>query len=238
MIFYPNSGFGQATMELVLALDLQHNMVVHGKSGQRATYKPLDWGLSPTAEPIGFILAVAPKFLYIADLDRIEGTGNHDALVRECAGLVKRCYVDRGVRSPSDLLTGPHIKNIIGTETSLAKLSQYHGGYLSVDVMNGKVIPTGASPESVLREARGWDFEGCILLNLGFVGTETGIGTGTGLLSAWRAAYPGRLLYGGGVASPADLDTIKDAGFDGAIIATALHKGTVPAEAIRRGTWS
>ena len=237
MIFYPNSGFGQATMELVLALDLQRNMVVHGKSGQRATYKPLDWGLSPTTEPIGFVKAVAPKFLYIADLDRIEGTGNHDTLVRECADLVERCYVDRGVQSPSDLLAGPRIKNIIGTETSLAKLSQYHGGYLSVDVMNGKVIPTGASPESVLREARGWDFEGCILLNLGFVGTENGIGTGTGPLAAWRAAYPGRLLYGGGVASPADLDTIKDAGFDGAIIATALHKGTVPAEAIRRGTW-
>jgi len=237
MIFYPNSGFGQATMELVLALDLQRNMVVHGKSGQRATYKPLDWGLSPTAEPIGFVRAVAPKFLYIADLDRIEGTGNHDALVRECADMVERCYVDRGVRSPSDLLNGPHIKNIIGTETSLAKLSQYHGGYLSVDVMNGKVIPTGVSPEAMLREARGWDFEGCIILNLGFVGTENGIGEGTGSLSAWRAAYPGRLLYGGGVASPADLDTIKDAGFDGAIIATALHKGAVPAETIRRGTW-
>jgi phosphoribosylformimino-5-aminoimidazole carboxamide ribotide isomerase len=224
-------------MELVLALDLQHNMVVHGKSGQRATYKSLDWGLSPTAEPIGFVRAVAPKFLYIADLDRIEGTGNHDVLVRECAGMVERCYVDRGVRSPSDLLTGPRIKNIVGTETSLADLSRYHGGYLSVDVMNGKVIPTGESPENVLRSARSWDFEGCIVLNLGFVGTENGIGTGTGPLAAWRAAYPGRLLYGGGVASPADLDTIKSAGFDGAIIATALHKGAIPADAIRRGSW-
>ena len=38
-------------MELVLAMDLRRNMVVHGKSGMRATYKPLDWGLSPTAEP-------------------------------------------------------------------------------------------------------------------------------------------------------------------------------------------
>ncbi|MFY9750222.1 MAG: nickel transporter, partial [Methanoregula sp.] len=80
-------------MELVLALDLRRNKVVHGKSGMRATYKPLDWGLSPTAEPTGFVKAVAPKFLYIADLDRIEGTGNHDRLIQECACLVDRCYV-------------------------------------------------------------------------------------------------------------------------------------------------
>jgi phosphoribosylformimino-5-aminoimidazole carboxamide ribotide isomerase len=222
-------------MELVLAMDLRRNTVVHGKSGMRATYKPLDWGLSPTAEPVGFIQAVAPKYIYIADLDRIEGTGSHDSIIRTCAGLVERCYVDRGARSPGDLLTGPHIKNIVGTETSMADLSRYHGGYLSVDVINGKVIPTGAAPEAVLRSARDWDFEGCILLNLGFVGTQEGIDARTGPLGAWRSAYDGRLLYGGGVASVTDLETLKEAGFDGAIIATALHKGTVPAEWIRRG---
>ena len=93
-------------MELVLALDLRRNMVVHGKSGLRETYKPLDWGISPTAEPVGFIQAIAPKYIYIADLDRIEGTGSHDAIIRTCAGLVERCYVDRGIRSPTDMLPG------------------------------------------------------------------------------------------------------------------------------------
>jgi phosphoribosylformimino-5-aminoimidazole carboxamide ribotide isomerase len=214
---------------------LRRNMVVHGKSGLRATYKPLDWGLSPTAEPVGFVKAIAPKYLYIADLDRIEGTGAHDALIRTCASLVDCCYVDRGTQSPYDLLTGPHIKNIIGTETGGADLSRYHGGYLSVDVKDGKVIPTGNAPETVLRAARKWNFEGCILLNLGFVGTETGLESGTDTLETWRSAYDGRLLYGGGVASVADLEIIKEAGFNGAIIATALHKGAVPAEWIRRG---
>ena len=222
-------------MELVLAMDLRRNTVVHGKSGLRATYKPLDWGLSPTAEPVGFVKAIAPKYLYIADLDRIEGTGSHDAIIRACAGLVERCYVDRGIRSPTDMLAGLHIENIIGTETGGADLSRYHEGYLSVDVKDGKVIPSGDAPETVLRAARKWNFEGCILLNLGFVGTENGLGSGTGTLEIWRSAYDGRLLYGGGVASVADLEIIKEAGFDGAIIATALHKGAVPAEWIRRG---
>ncbi len=222
-------------MELVLALDLRRNTVVHGKSGLRATYKPLDWGLSPTAEPVGFILAIAPKYIYIADLDRIEGTGSHDAIIRTCAGLVERCYVDRGIRSPTDMLAGLNIENIIGTETGGADLSRYHGGYLSVDVIDGKVIPSGAAPEAVLRSARDWNFNGCILLNLGFVGTRSGISSGSGTLESWRSAYDGRLLYGGGVASVADLETLKDAGFDGTIIATALHKGFIPPEWIRRG---
>jgi len=223
-------------MELVLAMDLRRNLVVHGKSGLRATYKPLDWGLSPTAEPVGFVQAIAPKFLYIADLDRIEGTGAHDALIRRCADLVDCCYVDRGIRSPADYLPGPHIKNIVGTETGGAELSRYRGGFLSVDVKDRKVIPSGASPESVLRAAREMAFEGCILLNLGFVGTEHGFGSDSvEVLESWRSAYNGKLLYGGGVATVADLEVIRDAGFDGAIIATALHKGAVPAEWIRRG---
>jgi len=223
-------------MELVLAMDLRHNTVVHGKSGLRETYKPLDWGLSPTAEPVGFVKAIAPKFLYIADLDRIEGTGSHDALIRSCAGLVECCYVDRGVRGPSDYLSGPHIKNIVGTETSEADFSRYRGGYLSVDVKDRKVIPTGAAPETVLRAAREMAFEGCIILNLGFVGTEHGFTSDSrAVLETWRSAYNGKLLYGGGVATVADLDVIRDAGFDGAIIATALHKGAIPAEWIRKG---
>ena len=93
-------------MKLVLAMDLKNNLVVHGKSGHRESYKPLDWGCSPTAEPSGFIEAIRPKYIYIADLDRIEGTGSHDYIVRECARNVATCYVDRGCTCPDDFLTG------------------------------------------------------------------------------------------------------------------------------------
>ena len=112
-------------MELVLAMDLKNNLVVHGKSGQRAGYKPLDWGCSPTAEPIGFVKAASPKYVYIADLDRIGGTGSHDRIVRECARIVAGCYVDRGARTPEDMLEGYHIHNIIGTETAGQDLTRY-----------------------------------------------------------------------------------------------------------------
>ena len=221
-------------MELVLAMDLRRNLVVHGKSGNRVTYNPLDWGLSPTADPLGYLAALRPKYLYIADLDRIEGTGSHDALVKQCAEKVSRCYVDRGCRVYDDMLTGKNIKNIIGTETGGAALSRYCGGYLSIDVKEGRVIPSGKTPEAFLNDARDWHFDGIIILNIGSVGTESGMDAEE--LTKLRPAYSGRLLYGGGVATISDLETLSAAGFDGAIIATALHRGQIPVEWIRRGT--
>jgi phosphoribosylformimino-5-aminoimidazole carboxamide ribotide isomerase len=221
-------------MELVLAMDLRQNLVVHGKSGERETYKPLNWGCSPTAEPLGFVRSIDPEFLYIADLDRIEGTGSHDAIIRECSQLVTRCYVDRGCRSPEDLLTGDNIVNVVGTETGGDDLSGYHGGFLSVDVKAGKVIPSGRDPVEIIRSAGNLDFDGCILLNVSAVGTKTGIDLD--LLTSLRESYDGRLFYGGGVASPQDLMNINSAGFDGTIIATALHYGAVPLSWIRRGS--
>jgi phosphoribosylformimino-5-aminoimidazole carboxamide ribotide isomerase len=220
-------------MELVLAMDLRRNLVVHGKSGLRATYKPLDWGLSPTAEPPGYVRMLAPKYLYIADLDRIEGTGSHDAIIKQCAEEVDCCYVDRGCTSPDDMLAGRTIVNIVGTETGGRDLFRYSSGYLSLDMKEGKVIPSGADPADLLRSAQDWKFSGIIILNIEAVGTGRGIALLQ--LENWRAAYDGRLFYGGGVATVQDLETISRAGFEGAIISTALHTGAIPLEWIRRG---
>jgi phosphoribosylformimino-5-aminoimidazole carboxamide ribotide isomerase len=220
-------------MDLILAMDLRQNLVVHGKSGQRDTYKPLDWGCSPTADPLGFVSAIRPRYLYIADLDRIEGTGSHDAIIRLCAQQVGCCYVDRGCHSPSDLLEDGNIVNIIGTETGGSDLSVYHEGILSIDIKNGRVIPCNRDPAEVLESARQWGFDGCILLNVSAVGTLGGIDQL--LLKKMRTSYDLPLYYGGGVATSDDLESISSAGFDGAIISTALHKKMIPIEWIRRG---
>jgi phosphoribosylformimino-5-aminoimidazole carboxamide ribotide isomerase len=221
-------------MKLFLAMDLRQNLVVHGKSGQRETYKPLDWGISPTAEPIGYISALKPRYLYIADLDRIEGTGSHDAVIRQCAGEVRCCYVDRGCRTPSDFLEGEHIVNIVGTETGGKDLSRYHSGFLSIDIKNDRVIPCGKEPSEVLTSACRWEFEGCILLNVSAVGTRKGINRMA--LKKLRSAYDRPLYYGGGVATIEDLEEISQSGFDGAIVSTAVHRGNIPVEWIRRGS--
>ncbi|HXW98604.1 MAG TPA: HisA/HisF-related TIM barrel protein [Methanomicrobiales archaeon] len=220
-------------MDLVLALDLMNGKVVHGARGERATYRPLLLPDIASAEPAGVVSSLAPRFLYIADLDRIMGTGDHDREVRTCARLAERTYVDRGIRSPDEYLREEHLVNVVGTETGGSDLSNYPGGFLSVDVKDGKVIPHGEDPLEVLARAGEWSFEGCIFLNLGRVGTATGLPSG---LDDIRAACEKQLFYGGGVASVGDLGRLRDAGFDGAIVATGVHRGAIPLEWVRRGS--
>jgi phosphoribosylformimino-5-aminoimidazole carboxamide ribotide isomerase len=234
MIVQDNSDYA-GTMDVILAMDLRGGLVVHGKKGERESYRPLTWGLSDTAEPQKYLEALRPRFLYIADLDRITGTGSHDADIRLCCRAAERCYVDRGIRSPADYLSG--VINVVGTETAGEDLSLYRGGFLSLDIRERRVIPGGRDPFRVLGEAGDLPFDGCLILNLASVGTGEGLPP-VSWLRALRDMYGRTLLFGGGVSGADDLDTLREAGFDGAVIATAIHTGKVPARALREGTWS
>jgi phosphoribosylformimino-5-aminoimidazole carboxamide ribotide isomerase len=234
MIFYPNSDYVSG-MQLILAMDLKDGVVVHGSRGDRAGYRPLTWGAAPSAVPTEFVRSIRPRFIYIADLDRIEHSGDNTREISACAPLVSACYVDRGCRSPADLLAMDHVINIIGTETAGDDLGRYAGGYLSIDLRNGRVIPSGVDPVGVLESARQMAFDGCLVLNISSVGTECGL-TGQPL-EKMRSAYDGPLLYGGGVASMPDLERLHEAGFDGAVVATGIHRGMIPLDLIRRGSF-
>jgi len=235
MIVLSNSDYA-LRMDLILAVDLMGGVVVHGSSGNRSSYKPLTWGLSPTAEPEEYIRALAPRTIYVADLDRILRTGENTREVLSCGRLVAGCMLDRGAESPSDFLSLPGILDIASTESSRAPLSLYPGGLLSVDIREGKVIPSGADPHEILSQAESWNFSGAIILDISAVGT--GKGPDLRLLGKLRNTYGRRLLYGGGVAGPGDLDALSGLGYDGAIVSTAVHRGRIPPDAIRRGTWS
>ena len=221
-------------MDLILALDLMKGRVVHGARGQRETYRPLILPGVPSSDPVDLVSVLSPRYLYVADLDRIGGSGDHAGSIRACSRLVGRCYVDRGIRSPGDFLDGENVVNIVGTETGGRNLRGYPGGFLSVDVRDGRVIPGGEDPLEVLSGAGDWAFEGCIFLNLGMVGTGGGLPRD---LEDIRAACGKTLFYGGGVGSVKDLERLRDAGFDGAIVATSVHEGRIPVEWVRRGSF-
>jgi phosphoribosylformimino-5-aminoimidazole carboxamide ribotide isomerase len=222
-------------MDLVLAMDLKGGLVVHGKRGERSTYRPLTWGLSPTAEPVPYLSIMRPHSLYIADLDRIMGSGSHDHEITSCTQMVRTCYVDRGCSSPEDFLEGENIINVVGTETAGEDLTRYPSGILSLDIRNGRVIPGNRMPAQVLREVESLPFQGCLILHLGAVGTGEGLPSAE--LSLFRAATAKPLLFGGGIAGDRDLDLLASIGFDGAVVATAVHTGKIPIDAVRRGVW-
>ena len=71
-----------------------------------------------------------------------------------------------------------------------------------------------------------------LVLDVGRVGT--GAGVDVGLLAALRRRFPEvRLLAGGGVRGRDDLERIREAGCDGALVATAFHTGRIGADDVR-----
>ena len=91
-------------MDVVLAVDLKGGYVVHGCSGNRETYAPLTWGLSPSAEPSAYLAVMQPKYLYVADLDRIAMCGDHTEQILRLAERVTELWVDRGCSIPEEYL--------------------------------------------------------------------------------------------------------------------------------------
>lgn len=220
-------------MDLILAADLKNGCIVHGKSGNRDEYRPIVSALASTAEPVRYLQEIGPRYLYAADLDRITNNGGHDPLVPALAGCVDLIMLDRGCRSPDDFFIHPKVINVVGTETAGPDIEAFTGGYLSVDMKDGRVIPSGSEPEQILHQAGDCAFEGCIILDIAGVGTRRGLDPA--LLDRCRAAYPNRLLWGGGIACMDDLYLLQERDYDGAIIATALHTGAVHIDLIRSG---
>jgi len=219
-------------MKLILAIDLKDGLVVQGKSGNRNEYVPLDWGISSSAEPLSYLSVMRPKYLYVADLDRVCLCGDQTEIILKLSPKVSEIYVDRGAKGPEDYLKHP-IRSIVGTETITAPLSTFHGEFLSLDIKNGKVLPDNFDPVIFLENAENYDFEGYLIMNISDVGTEKGVNIE--LLKKFRRATKKVLFYGGGISSLDDLKILKECGFDGVIVATAVHKGKIPLEYIQRG---
>ncbi|MCX6693106.1 MAG: HisA/HisF-related TIM barrel protein [Methanomicrobiales archaeon] len=220
-------------MNLILAIDLRSGQVVHGSRGNRESYRPLDWGLVKSADPLAHLTALQPKYIYIADLDRIMGVGSNEKVVMEMLPLVTCCYLDCGCQGPGDLLEAEGVVNVIGTETVRSSLESFSKGFLSIDIKDFSVIPTGEDPIDLLSQAGSLAFDGVIILNVGGVGTSQGI---IGLnLTALRACYKGKLLYGGGICGPEDLFHLRSIGFDGGIVATGVHTRAIPLSWVRQG---
>lgn len=220
-------------MKIFLAVDILRRNVVHGYKGQRRNYRPLDWGLAKSTVPCEYIREMGAKNIYLADLDRIEGTGNNDEEILACRGIAETAILNRGAKKPSDAMQERWVKNVVSTETCSENQKDFPFDYFSIVIKNNKTYPLEQSPIAAFSACREWNFEGGIVMNLSSVGAEDSMG---GLdIEGIRESFPKKLLYGGGVNSMSDLKRLHDAGYDGAIIATAIHRGKIPIEILRQG---
>ena len=227
--------------------------VVQGLRGERQHYRAVRSGLVAGSDPVAIARALCreceSKAVYVADLDALEGRGDQREVIRQLrADLGVEPWVDAGVADPgaaSRLLEAGAARVIVGTETltdigslrAIRKTLPSAQMLVSVDVGDAGVLSrcsalSGRPPLAVIELLANEDVTEVILLALRHVGT--GAGPDLETLRAVRDAFPDlRLIAGGGVRTAEDLRALAEAGADGVLLATALHRGWITAADIR-----
>jgi phosphoribosylformimino-5-aminoimidazole carboxamide ribotide isomerase len=240
-------------MRVIPVLDLMGGRVVQGVQGHRARYQPVQSVLTASCAPRAVAQALCAETgcdraggaLYIADLDAIEGRGDHRTVIQELSAEILACtgghlWVDAGVRAVevvASWIAGGVGRVVVGSETldSIESLDAIRAAFpaerlvFSLDMQRGKVLShchklRAQTPHSLLRRLADSGWTHIILLTLDRVGT--GGGPDWSLLEAARQTLPDlNLIVGGGVRGIEDLHRLSHLGASGVLVASALHGG-------------
>jgi len=245
-------------MDIIPVLDLSRGVAVWAQAGNRARYEPVASSLvtDSVGDAVALLRAFRRRLgatsCYVADLDAIQGGAVQRAMLRELAqletGFAGAIMVDAGAHSPAstfEVLACGASQVVIGLETlrafadlaAIVRVVGQHRVIFSLDLRRGRPIlhaemrdvaaadPDAATVASLAVEA---GVSSLVVLDLARVGT--GRGTNLGLIKKLRRRFPSvRLLAGGGVSGRPDLDRVRDAGCDGALVASAIHSGAITA---------
>lgn len=234
-------------MELIPVIDLKGGEVVRAERGARHLYAPIKTPLSPTSHPAdvvaGFLALHDFRTVYVADIDAIEGTGDHAAVIDtlETEFPSVSFWVDPGIvdlpqalaffeRHRSDLVIGSEsLRDIttlaaLGRQTALAARS-----VLSLDFRDDAYQgPEGLSDQPALWPGR------LIVMTLARVGSNAGPDLDRLRSVAAKAGKQRTFYAAGGVRGPEDLAALAEIGVQGALVASAFHDGRFDARSIER----
>lgn len=220
-------------MKLIPVIDIQAGQVVAACGGRRDGYQPLQTPLAYSSEPIAVVdgLRTLYRFdtIYVADLDAIKGGPAQIELLSE---LMRSCpqlefWLDAGAASATLALpqTGG-LRRVFGSESFTANeleslFQRWPDALLSLDFdahgLRGDprwLAATADWPQTV------------IVMELAAVGSRTG--PALVHLKDLHKHHPERCYYAaGGIRDDADLLAVAAAGGSGALLATALHHGSV-----------
>lgn len=236
-------------MDIIPVLDIRNGVVVHARRGERASYAPLQSALLAGSDPAATLEALltaaalasgrAPVAAYVADLDGIVDGSPQWALLqrlRRSAGVP--LWVDAGVSDASAVAAAAKLGlvPVVGSESlraadTLARLGGLlppEGWLLSLDAdAAGTRDPAGALQQPGLWPRR------VIAMDLARVGSGAGA-LGDWLLRCIRLAPDRAWIAAGGVRSAADLEALDKAGVSAALVASALHDGSLIGVPCRR----
>lgn len=229
-------------MRCIFVLDILNGAVVHAVRGERNLYEPIA-GYSKivsSSGPLDILQQLRPQEVYVADLNLLMGRGENLAVIKEISAMA-RTMADTGISKATDLDCLPaSVCPILGTETApfqlMEELAPQRKIIVSLDMKNQKVLSREASlaaqtPLQALQRLNRLPLDGVILLELNRVGTSSGLDKA--FLEKAIAISEHPLILGGGVKNDEDLRALEEMGFSGALVATAVHNGSVPVEWIQ-----
>lgn len=229
---------------IIFVLDILNGTVVHAIRGERSKYMPVTGSrVCESSSPLEIISALSPREVYIADLDWLQHLGDNFDLIRKITEKT-RTMADIGAEDMNDVEKCASISDtvIIGTETASYDLIEkaairFPGRVnVSIDMKNGKVLTRDRDmeiePLELLRRLNDHDIRDIIILDLARVGTGAGIDVD--FLKGITASSSHDVLVGGGIKDMDDIKALERIGISGALVATAVHSGKIPANLIRR----
>jgi phosphoribosylformimino-5-aminoimidazole carboxamide ribotide isomerase len=227
----------------IFVLDIFNGAVVHAVRGERSRYEPINRfsGVVSSSDPISVMQEIRPREVYVADLNLLTGSGNNLEAIGQISSVAKT-MADIGPSHMRDLDRLPcGVSPVLGTETAsleLMKEASLHGGtVVSIDMMKRKVISRDTelamfSPQEILPLLNEIPLEAVILLDLNRVGTSSGLDGEFLAEVASLSDHP--LILGGGVRGVEDLEVLQGLGFQGALVATAIHSMRIPLDYLLR----
>lgn len=183
------------------------------------------------------------RMLHLVDLDAATGRGENRAVLREVAGAITIPFeVGGGVRTVGagrEILALGASRVVVGTAAVKAPqvLEQLLGEFgpervvVSLDARGLEVVISGWMERTALRvqdlSLRMWEMgvRTLIYTDVRRDGTLTGLDLE--VVREVRAAWPGFLIAGGGIASEADILGLENLGVEGAIVGKALYEGRI-----------
>ena len=227
-------------MQIIPVIDLLNNVVVHAKRGQRQHYQPIQSQLTASSAPLDIVTSLLELYpfqtLYIADLDAICGTGNNNGAIEAISQVYPNLtiWLDCGIgqMNARALYIGGNIRPVVGSE-NIQILQDYRA--ISYACQNKHVLSLDYSVASAMgikelhQSARFWpDDTICMTLNAvgGAQGADMERLNEIMRLNAARKTQS-RIYAAGGVRHLQDLQALARMGITGALIATALHNGSI-----------
>ena len=226
-------------MKIIPVIDIKDGVVVHAKQGNREHYQPISTDLCKSSDIFQVIEAFLGVYefdtFYIADLNAITGQGDHDHLITKVLTCFPQItfWIDKGYRKYDEDMQLP--KNnlpVLGSESyrneTISEIKAYKNNFiLSLDYSNSNAL--GA--KNLFFDSSFWP-ENIIIMTLARVGSNQG--PDLDKLTEFCKQYPNKnFIAAGGIRNKQDLTALSEAGIHQALVASALHSGTIKTKDIK-----